>query len=78
MFVTQNNKNKIIRFTQAAFKENNIDGKKLIFINCQTLPSINITDFDHMKVRTFKKNILLHTRTYKLMNNDAITNVGYL
>eukprot|EP00102_Acyrthosiphon_pisum_P023670 XP_016660880.1 PREDICTED: uncharacterized protein LOC100570216 [Acyrthosiphon pisum] len=31
------------------FKENNIDGKKLIFINCQTLPSIHITDFDHIK-----------------------------
>ncbi|VVC41548.1 Sterile alpha motif domain,Sterile alpha motif/pointed domain [Cinara cedri] len=33
----------------AAFKENCIDGRKLILINCQTLPSINITDFDHMK-----------------------------
>ncbi|XP_025190818.1 uncharacterized protein LOC112591266, partial [Melanaphis sacchari] len=31
------------------FKENNIDGKKLIFINCQTLPSMHITDFDHIK-----------------------------
>lgn len=36
---------------QIIFKENNIDGKKLIFINCQTLPSMHITDFDHIKVR---------------------------
>lgn len=36
---------------QVIFKENKIDGKKLIFVNCQTLPSMGITDFNHIKVR---------------------------
>ncbi|XP_072128123.1 sterile alpha motif domain-containing protein 15-like isoform X2 [Mobula birostris] len=32
------------------FTSNKISGRKLIFVNCSTLPSIGITDFEHMKV----------------------------
>uniref|UniRef100_UPI00398F83F5 sterile alpha motif domain-containing protein 15-like n=1 Tax=Pristiophorus japonicus TaxID=55135 RepID=UPI00398F83F5 len=32
------------------FLSNGITGKKLIFINCSTLPNLGITDFEHMKV----------------------------
>ncbi|XP_051876690.1 sterile alpha motif domain-containing protein 15-like [Pristis pectinata] len=32
------------------FISNKISGRKLIFVNCSTLPSIGITDFEHMKV----------------------------
>ncbi|XP_028677359.1 sterile alpha motif domain-containing protein 15-like [Erpetoichthys calabaricus] len=31
------------------FTDNFIDGRKLIFINCSTLPRIGITDFEDMK-----------------------------
>ncbi|KAL4613157.1 sterile alpha motif domain-containing protein 15 isoform X1 [Arapaima gigas] len=34
---------------KACFTENFIDGKKLIYINCQYLPRIGITDFGHMR-----------------------------
>ncbi|XP_072424090.1 sterile alpha motif domain-containing protein 15-like isoform X2 [Chiloscyllium punctatum] len=32
------------------FISNRITGRKLIFVNCSTLPRIGITDFEHMKV----------------------------
>ncbi|XP_078090690.1 sterile alpha motif domain-containing protein 15-like [Mustelus asterias] len=32
------------------FISNRISGRKLIFVNCSTLPCIGITDFEHMKV----------------------------
>ncbi|XP_072424091.1 sterile alpha motif domain-containing protein 15-like isoform X3 [Chiloscyllium punctatum] len=35
---------------QDCFISNRITGRKLIFVNCSTLPRIGITDFEHMKV----------------------------
>ncbi|XP_043552824.1 sterile alpha motif domain-containing protein 15-like [Chiloscyllium plagiosum] len=32
------------------FVSNRITGRKLIFVNCSTLPRIGITDFEHIKV----------------------------
>ncbi|XP_067848232.1 sterile alpha motif domain-containing protein 15-like [Heptranchias perlo] len=32
------------------FTSNKITGRKLIFVNCSTLPNMGITDFEHMKV----------------------------
>lgn len=36
---------------QVIFEENKIDGKKLILLNCRTLPGLYITDFNDIKVR---------------------------
>ncbi|XP_060722456.1 sterile alpha motif domain-containing protein 15-like [Tachysurus vachellii] len=33
----------------ACFTENFITGKKLIYVNCNYLPRLGITDFEHMK-----------------------------
>ncbi|XP_072128115.1 uncharacterized protein [Mobula birostris] len=38
------------RLPTDCFTSNKISGRKLIFVNCSTLPSIGITDFEHMKV----------------------------
>ncbi|XP_043929842.1 sterile alpha motif domain-containing protein 15 isoform X1 [Protopterus annectens] len=34
---------------RACFIKNNIDGRKLILVNCSHLPQLGITDFEHMK-----------------------------
>ncbi|KAE8586110.1 hypothetical protein XENTR_v10021553 [Xenopus tropicalis] len=34
---------------EACFTQNYISGRKLIHVNCSTLPQIGVTDFQHMK-----------------------------
>ncbi|XP_053545231.1 sterile alpha motif domain-containing protein 15 [Bombina bombina] len=35
---------------EECFTENCINGRKLIHINCSTLPQMGVTDFEHMKI----------------------------
>ncbi|XP_069771915.1 sterile alpha motif domain-containing protein 15-like isoform X2 [Narcine bancroftii] len=44
------------------FISNRISGRKLIFINCSTLSSLGITDFEHMKVISHEVQKLLKIR----------------
>ncbi|XP_067894580.1 sterile alpha motif domain-containing protein 15-like [Heterodontus francisci] len=43
------------------FISNRISGRKLIFVNCSTLPRMGITDFEHMKVISHAIQKLLDT-----------------
>ncbi|XP_043929843.1 sterile alpha motif domain-containing protein 15 isoform X2 [Protopterus annectens] len=51
---------------RACFIKNNIDGRKLILVNCSHLPQLGITDFEHMKAQTpFQLEIPENIETYQ-------------
>jgi len=43
---------------QECFKQNVIDGRKLILIEASAFPNIGITDFEHIKVKLTKSSFI--------------------
>ncbi|XP_072895577.1 uncharacterized protein [Hemitrygon akajei] len=55
------------------FISNRISGRKLIFVNCSTLPNIGITDFEHMKGSFEDLDLELHADFGSLRERDPLS-----